>query len=240
MQEIVKTAEYFLDKIDIPKRIYAYARNKIFLNKLIESQKYHDKKHSFNNKWVTTNYGFSISLHLPNIYEENHGQHPKIIIKSNSKTIEHIKLLIKINFNNDIIQKVIEFYDIDIKPVSTILNEIPYRNIYFKNESIILSYNSVEIYIINEKKTLIKCFYPTNFDLLNYRYIYFNDYYWNSMLIEYEMEEIFCKNPNSIIDRKIFKILCKKDYNSFLYKFISFLYWTKIILGYKSVKQISN
>jgi len=142
--------------------------------------------------------------------------------------IEYLKLLIKINTKNDVIHKVIEFYDINIKPVSSIINEIPYRNIFFENESIILSYNSVEIYIINEKKTLIKCFYPTNFDLLNYRYIYHNKCYWNSMLIESEMEEMFCKNPNNIIDKKIFEILCKNNKNSFSYKFIRSLYWINL------------
>jgi len=78
MLDIIKPAEYFLEKIDIPKRIYSYAKNKIFLNKLIESQKYFYQKHSFKNKWIATNFGFYISLHLPNIYEENSGRPPKI------------------------------------------------------------------------------------------------------------------------------------------------------------------
>ncbi|GBU26558.1 hypothetical protein R84B8_00068 [Treponema sp. R8-4-B8] len=229
MLEITKPAEYLLEKIDVPKKIYAYVRNKIFLNKLIESQKYYYKKHSFENKWVSTNHGFSILLNLPSIYDEDKGQLPKIYVKSNSKTIDYIKLLIKVYTKNDVKQDVIELYDIGNKPVSKKLIEVPYRQINFENETNSFPYNYIEIYMINDKKTFINYFYPTNFDLLNYRYIYFNGSYWNSMLIEREMEEIFCKNPKCIIDRKIFEILCKKEYNSFLYKFISFLYWIKVV-----------
>jgi len=225
-----KSVGYLLEKMDIPKRLFAYLKNVIFLRKLIESQQYYDKKHSINNKWVMTKYGFSVALRLPNIYEENMGRSSKIYVKSESKIIEYVKLLIKIHFKNEVNQKVIEFYDINDKPVFAVF-EIPYQSICFKNEPIIYPYDFIEVCLINEenrKVSMINCFYPTNSDLLNYRYIYHNKCYWNSMLIESEMEEMFCKNPNNIIDKKIFEILCKNNKNSFPYKLIRFLYWVNV------------
>jgi hypothetical protein len=227
MMEIVKPLEYIIGKLELPNKLLKFINDKIFLNKLIQSERYHENKRL--KEWVKTAHGFSIMLYLPNIYDEYNKRTPKISIISNSGIIEHLTLLIKINQKNEIIQKVIEFYDIGEKPINTILNEIPYRDIYVTDKDIVLSYKSIEIYIIkNDKKILINNFYPTNFDLLNSRYIFKNGYYWNSAYIESEMEDLLCKN-NRVIDKIIFKIISKKEYASFSYKMVSFIYWLKVL-----------
>jgi hypothetical protein len=229
MDKIVDPIGYILDKVDIPKRIFDFIEEKIFLNKLLISQEKYESRHTSNAHWIETKHGFKYSLYLPNIYDKYNNRIPKItILSSDLNVLSSLFLLIKVNSSNEIIQKPINVYDIGNKPISVNLCEIPYRYIVIKNNNFIFSYNDLEIYMVMDKeKILLNVLTPTNYELLNSQYIYKFGYYWNTQFIDYEMEEMFCKDQNKIIDRSIFKIICSKKHNPISYKLIRMLYWIK-------------
>ena len=233
MLPVDKTIEYIIDKTGILNKLRTCISDKIFLKKLVESQADYDEKQSYHKKWHKTNFGFSVALCLPNFYE-CYNKKPMIYVKSDIQVIELIKIQVIINLNNEIRQKTVEFRNIGNKATSAILYEIPYRDFFVQNDSIVLSFNSIELYLVNDKQKLIQKYIPNITDLFTTRYVYYNQCYWNTRFIDYEIEEMFCNNWNNKFDKKIFEILQRKDDCEIEYKLIIFLYWIRIFFNIKT------
>jgi len=237
MLPIEKTAEYVIEKTGVFEKLFKFINDKIFLKKLKESQADYYNKHYNRKNWFKTNFGFSVALYLPNHYDKYFDQKPMIFVKSDRQNIDFIKIQMIINLNNETRQKTVEFRNIGNKQSSQIIHEIPYRDLFVQKNNISLSFKSIELYLVNEKQTLIQIFTPNITEIFNTRYVYYNQYCWNTRFIDNEMEEMFCNNWNSKIDKRIFEIIQRRDEHKIEYKLIIFLYWIRIFFNIKTTNK---
>lgn len=237
MLPIEKTIEYIIEKTRVSEKLFSFISDKMFFKKLIKSQADYYNKHFQRKNWFKTNFGFSVALYLPNRYDKCFDKKPMIYVKSDTQNINLIKIQIIINLNNETRQKTVEFRNIGDKQSSEIIEEIPYRDLIIQNNNISLSFNSIELYLVNEKQTLIQIFTPNITELFNSRYVYYNQYYWNTRFIDNEMEDMFCNDWNNRFDKKIFEILQRKDDHKIEYKLITFLYWIRVFFNIKTTNK---
>lgn len=171
---------------------------------------------------------FEINFYLPDYFDNYNTNKPaRMYIRAIKDIVPYIKLLIKIYTTVGIIQRVVELYQFGREVSIVSIPEIPYLHIYTLNNNIYQSVTKIDIYEIKESNEIVflNTISPFYFNLLNHKYVFKFNHYWNMQYIENEKEDLFEKNKFTWY---IFNH-CRW--------IVNFVYWTKLFAK-KFPKQI--
>lgn len=228
MDAIKDILSEFIDKKELVKGLFSKIQSAIFLDKLQESKTDFVSKRAYEPYIQFPSKNFEIKFYLPDYFDNYNSNKPaRMYIRTINGVMPYLKLLVKIYTDTGIIPKVVELYQFGREVSIVSIPEIPYLHIYTLNNNIYMSVTKIDIYEIKESNeiVLLNTISPTYFNLLNHKYVFKFNHYWNMQYIENEKEDLFEKNK---ITWYIF--------NHYRW-IVNFVYWTKLFAK-KFPKQI--
>ena len=218
----------FIDKKKVIKGFTSKIQHSIFFDKLKESHEKYLRKIANEPFIKFPSKNFEIKFYLPDYFDNYNTNKPaRMYIRTINGVMPYLKLLVKIYTDTGIITKVVELYQFGREVSIISIPEIPYLHIYTLNNNIYQSVTKIDIYEIKESNEIVflNTISPSYVNLLNHKYVFKFNHYWNMQYIENEKEDLFEKNKFTWY---IFNH-CRW--------IVNFVYWTKVFAK-KFPKQI--